>query len=341
MSKKTKISSIWQDIGLIALVTIIVFVALELIARIAVKAFVAKTFREQNQLINSLGLADLNECMQADSKLFWTLKPEIKSMRVQGKIGIYPIDFNVNTNSKGMRDSELSSIKKAKRILAIGNSCTFGVGVNDETTWPSQLETLLGDKGIEVINAGVPGYTSFQGLRYLKDNGLALEPDVLIASFGFNDIREWASYSDMETAKNIEKQNLNKLLSHSRLFYALSQMIQPKLKSKAGEKKRRLNEKEFFTCIQEMISICKTNNIKIILLIWPYRYQMREPAGSLTGYQPLIKIIAEKEQIAYIHLPDTFRLAKEELFVDDIHANAIGCEKVAKALSKEIFIVTK
>lgn len=49
------------------------------------------------------------------------------------------------------------------QIVAIGDSFTFGLWVNDEDTWVNQLARLLPD--VELINAGVPGYNSPQLVR--------------------------------------------------------------------------------------------------------------------------------------------------------------------------------
>jgi len=64
--------------------------------------------------------------------------------------------------------------------------------VADNETWPAQLQQILDPRAevIEVINAGVIGASSFQGLAFLYTRGLALKPDLLIATFGFND---WAA----------------------------------------------------------------------------------------------------------------------------------------------------
>ena len=41
---------------------------------------------------------------------------------------------------------------------------------------------------IEVINAGIPGYTTYQELEFLKIYGLQMEPDLVVLGFVFNDL---------------------------------------------------------------------------------------------------------------------------------------------------------
>ncbi len=96
----------------------------------------------------------------------------------------------VRTNTLGLRGPEVRA-DGARRILAIGDSCTFGWRVTEPESYPAQLEALLNQRAggdrYQVINAGVPGYTSYQGLVYLRDRGLALRPEIVVIGFGFND----------------------------------------------------------------------------------------------------------------------------------------------------------
>jgi lysophospholipase L1-like esterase len=96
-----------------------------------------------------------------------------------------------HTNALGLRDAEVEEDGR-QRILAIGDSCTFGWGVEQDHAYPQVLQQQL-DHGPQagryrVINAGVPGFTSYHGRLYLAEHGLALKPAVVIAGFGFNDI---------------------------------------------------------------------------------------------------------------------------------------------------------
>ncbi|HWP64990.1 MAG TPA: GDSL-type esterase/lipase family protein [Candidatus Limnocylindria bacterium] len=95
-----------------------------------------------------------------------------------------------HTNALGLRDAELVDDGRL-RILAIGDSCTFGWGVAQDDAYPQQLQARLDESTpgrYRVINAGVPGYTSQHGVRYLRERGLALRPAVVVAGYGFNDI---------------------------------------------------------------------------------------------------------------------------------------------------------
>ncbi len=82
------------------------------------------------------------------------------------------------------------------RVLTLGDSCTFGVGawsrgLYERVPYPQRLEILLvnqfGAGKVEVLNAGTPGYNSYQGLLLMRTKLRNLEPDLVTIRFGWND----------------------------------------------------------------------------------------------------------------------------------------------------------
>jgi hypothetical protein len=102
----------------------------------------------------------------------------------------------VHHNRLGFRGRE-TSLEKPKgtvRIVCLGGSTTYGFFVtSDDETWPARLEVYLREiapgHSIEVINAGVPGYTSFESLTSLQFRVLDLQPDIIVVYQGYNDLR--------------------------------------------------------------------------------------------------------------------------------------------------------
>jgi len=95
--------------------------------------------------------------------------------------------YQVEINPQGFRDRPFGP-KTDFRIIALGDSSTFGWDVEAAETWPKVLENLLlkNRRPVEVLNLGVPGYSSHQGLMMLKEVW-PLEPDLLIIAYGRND----------------------------------------------------------------------------------------------------------------------------------------------------------
>ena len=117
-------------------------------------------------------------------------------------------DGFVTTNSLGFRGRELVSPKPRGqfRMVAIGDSLTFGWGVNDNDTFCAQLEQLLRRRfpasDVDVVNLGVGGYDTHQEVALLKRNVARLQPDMVLVGFYSNDVPE--AFDDQETAQAAE-----------------------------------------------------------------------------------------------------------------------------------------
>lgn len=98
-------------------------------------------------------------------------------------------------NSLGYRDREFSLRKPIGkfRIVVLGGSSTYTIAVEDnEKMFTRQLQNILRDSfgygAVEVINAGVGGYSSWESLINLQFRVLDLDPDLIIVYHGTNDV---------------------------------------------------------------------------------------------------------------------------------------------------------
>jgi lysophospholipase L1-like esterase len=80
---------------------------------------------------------------------------------------------------------ELAKLPRDAVILAFGNSLTHGTGTKLANSYPAVLENLSGHK---VINAGIPGELSEQGLKRLPGLLQKHKPELLILCHAGNDI---------------------------------------------------------------------------------------------------------------------------------------------------------
>jgi lysophospholipase L1-like esterase len=99
-------------------------------------------------------------------------------------------DTEVVTDSQGLRGPEVGPKPAGGlRILAIGDSFTFGVGARQDETWPARLERRM--PNVQVLNAGAPGFGVPDEVAWFEAHGAGLQPDaVVVAVFLANDLQD-------------------------------------------------------------------------------------------------------------------------------------------------------
>ncbi|MCX8035714.1 MAG: GDSL-type esterase/lipase family protein [Candidatus Sumerlaeia bacterium] len=117
-------------------------------------------------------------------------------------------DGRFSINTQGFRGPEISPAKPSGvfRIACLGDEVTFGdSATTDSHTWPARMEQALRARnhaassqsaGIEVINAGVPGYTSLESLIHFETWLLDYNLDAAVFHHGFNDAVFMACFKD-------------------------------------------------------------------------------------------------------------------------------------------------
>jgi len=95
-------------------------------------------------------------------------------------------DVSIEINALGFRGPEPTKMRGQElRVLAAGNSLTFGWGVEGDEAWPARLQkrlaTLLPEhSAVKVINVGVSGYSTRQIAQLLEEQVPRIEPDVVV-----------------------------------------------------------------------------------------------------------------------------------------------------------------
>lgn len=99
----------------------------------------------------------------------------------------HEFEAHYDVNALGMNDEPVERSAGARtRLLALGDSHTFAVGVSRDEAWPNVLEGLLGagrPGDVAVYNAGVVGYSLGQYLLRMRELAPALEPQLVLVGF--------------------------------------------------------------------------------------------------------------------------------------------------------------
>lgn len=142
-------------------------------------------------------------------------------------------------NSRGFRDREFS-IEKPEgtfRIVALGGSTTYTIRVPDnEKMFTRQLENILRDtygfENVEIINAGVGGYDSWESLINLEFRALDLGPDLIMVYHGTNDVHNRLVTADAYIGDNSGRRKqwkappVSPIIEYSILFRIISSKLE-------------------------------------------------------------------------------------------------------------------
>ena len=254
--------------------------------------------------------------------------------------------WRVAINTQGFRGSNIGpKAPGAIRIACLGDSWTFGMPVDQDRSYPSRLAARLPEidpaRHYEVVNLGVLGYTSFQGLQLLKSRVLALEPDIVAIGFGMND-SDVAGYRDKDMVANQPpglatrlRERAKDLESYKLLDYAALRLkYRPKamgdyLTEDAADKGSgavdystiepwtRVSPVDYESNIREMTRLSQARGAKVVLIdneLWeesPYRPVLRKLSAEL--HVPLVDglaIIAEAKERAAQDLEEQLGVAE-------------------------------
>ena len=298
----------------------------------------------------------------------WELVPGASGF---GRAGTY-----IHINADGFRDSEHSLHKDAGvfRIMVIGDSFTFGQGVNLEDTYSKYLERLINNKGMtsEVINCGVIGYGMWQYLEVLKRKVIPYKPDLVILGIFIDDIT--TSFSPYKNLKNRPGTNpfakdASGLMNRSYLwnfFENWNTIFETKYRYRRGyqylkgiaERKKATGPAhpettwhqimygklpkqtylDFAQTLDEFIQTCRTANIQPLIALIPDAAQLDEPERQAVNR--FVKDTCREIGVPLVDVTERFEKETDPrtlyLFPFDAHTSAKGHRLIAESVLEKI-----
>ncbi|MBI1335915.1 MAG: hypothetical protein GC164_03015 [Phycisphaera sp.] len=251
--------------------TLMALVTAELLSRVFVPPQPNIRFQQDVDELRGLSLNDAAQMIENDPELFWRLVPDTRI-----SADAWPF-FGVISNRQSLREDHDIPLQKPQsetRVLFLGDSCTFGYGVAQDQTFVEQAQALLRERTgrpVECINAGVPGYTLFQGYRYLATQGLRYQPDLVVLNFGWNDATMWDRLGDREHYARSMAAQPPAPLRWSRLCQLLWGLRSPTTPVSSGELRPRLLPTEFAQTLDDIHTLLEGQHIPVLILVWPLR----------------------------------------------------------------------
>lgn len=284
-----------------------------------------------------------------DKELGWRLQPRKKGTLATNELGFRDTAFNQNAD---------------KRILLLGDSISWGDGISDvKKVYPYLLEKMLSEKTghtYEVINSSVPGYSTFQQLRYLQQYGIELDPDMIILQFSLNDVVErysaFAQYGGDNVFLGVDTRKLipgihGRLIRNSRAYEALIRLLMSLGRNQQEYKVRKMASDQLsqdlksawaltLSEIEGINEIAVENGTPLMIVIAPYHFQLGRSQKTNQPQKVLLKYGRDND-IPVVDLLPHFESAYQQnrnipLFKDANHFSIIGHFLTSLILAKSI-----
>jgi lysophospholipase L1-like esterase len=292
----------------------------------------------------------------ADRELGWRMRPG-----AEGEWG----GSRVRINQRGLRGPLVAPEKPegTRRVLFLGDSVTFGFGIEQtDDVFPFRvgraLERALGTR-VEVVNAGVGGWSPWQQLAFLQREGLDYQPDLMVIGFVLNDVTEklalvryGGTHEGWQLARTA-RGALDRWLSMSALATVAREGAavlrfgsDVRLGAQAVETadvRRLVLEPDSFTRawritlenLARMVELARRRDVPSLLLIFPYAFQLEAPAATATPQRRLIAFARSRELPVLDLLPVLSELG-QAAFLDPSHLSRAGHARVAEATAQHI-----
>lgn len=279
-----------------------------------------------------------------------------------------------DTSGRGWRGPEAPEAKPAGefRILALGDSCTFGKGVLERETWPRALETELArdvpaGRSVRVINLGVNGYSTRDYVHVFETVGRALQPDLVVVGYNINDFPNPVRLADSQVFHGAGpevtlrsrlrtwlgpalRDELNRLAIYRfarATYYDLSRerdyaMMEALARQKSSDQVEGLDQgfEREAAMVQRLVDGAAEQDARVVLFLFPYE-SMVYLADSNRGPEERVAQLAARLKVAYVDVASAFRREAHatepprSLFVrgDRYHPNPAGYALTAVTLS--------
>jgi lysophospholipase L1-like esterase len=287
---------------------------------------------------------------EGDPLLFWRLRP--------GLDGVIWDLTPVSTNAQGLRYPRPVEPKKpgAFRIVCVGDSVTFGYRVprvlprrpdEYDPAWrpyPALIEAALRaanpGRTIDVIPLAVPGYSSHQGRAWLTRDVGRLQPDIVTACFGWNDIGRRAVSDHEAMSTNAAAVAARRAFMSSQALVHLGVWLRGRPGGAGGGGRAstmRVPRDEYVSNLLALAGAARAQGAKPVLIGPVYRDRVSHPpeGDDIAAHRTALREAAARETIAYLEIPELTEDAapgNAPLFEEHIHPNHKGHKLMAERL---------
>lgn len=276
-------------------------------------------------------------------------------------------------NRLGLRNPELSEKKpETTRILMLGDSSIYGVRVRDTENISGQLQNFLIQNGhsVEILNAGCPGYSTWQVNELLKNRLLEVQPDWIVLGALWSDTqgadapdstrfggqsmpwryrsrafillqnwlnkRRWGVQEPIHPSKDPhapkDAPQANQSGGPEKVAFGLQPVLAPT---------NRVPLTNYRNNLESISALAAENNIQTAFLLLPgVRDLVDGKTGDFReGYRETMRAVAAERNAPIADMPSHFIGGDaRHLFFDDVHPKTPGYTLIAEELGEQLIL---
>jgi lysophospholipase L1-like esterase len=138
-------------------------------------------------------------------------------------------DVRYSFNRQGYRDIDHDPAKPGRRLLWLGDSVTFGLGVAQDRTYAARIARQLASRQPpwETVDQAIFAYDTRHELETLEEDGLAYRPELIVLQFYMNDFSISSPHPDPGAIRWSDRLTAvkNRLVYKSALYLRAQQLL--------------------------------------------------------------------------------------------------------------------
>lgn len=316
------------------LLVVALFIGLIALAEVLLWTVGFESLRQRMPTRDGALCAARPKALADDPDVGWVLSPgfdgEIEGIRYR-------------INSLGFRGDDIQRKKPqgALRVLCLGDSTTYGVMVQGRRIYPAvlrrKLSEALAPRLVEVVNGGVPGYSSFHLSLLLPERFFALEPDLITMCVGVNDALLipgfYSSDSELYVPWRRAAHKAKLVLGRSRLFTLLDGAIQRVTKRLSASDRRegpsqdmkpKVTLEEYRANLTEIAHKCHDRDIPLIM----FSFSLSD------AYANVMRSVAEQVGVTFLDVEPLFDQTAQALEASSIELGSASQATVSTGAAR-------
>ena len=263
------------------------------------------------------------------------------------------LPYRVRINPLGFRGADFPEEPRpgSIRVLCLGDSYTFGPYVEDEETFPAELDGLLESRlgrEADVINGGANGFTIADEILFLASKASALRPRIVILAFTQNDVTDLArprtqyelmrEHAELKSAMVLGP--IIEVLQHTAIFNGMQRLAArirgggPSAQPDEGELERLW--RRYASLLEEAASLARSEGFDLVVMAWPSAPQILE--GEAIVFNGRLGEECSRLGLPFLDLAPVMTALREEgpspyLLPHDSHPSAAAYRAAAESIA--------